>query len=142
LFLIGKSVLEMHEKLEDEGHKEKKLASRAGFARVLAQIAIIDIVFSLDSVITAVGMVEELWVMIVAMVLAMFVMLAFSGFIAAFVGRHPTLKVLALSFLVLIGVMLTAEALGQHMDKGYIYFAMAFAVAVEMINLKRGRRKK
>ncbi len=142
LFLIGKSVLEMHEKVESGAHGDEQMpASRTSFARVLAQIAIIDIVFSLDSVITAVGMVEELWVMIVAMVLAMLVMLVFSGYISDFVARHPTLKVLALSFLVLIGVMLTAEALGQHMDKGYIYFAMAFAVAVEMINLRIGRKK-
>lgn len=142
LFLIGKSVLEMHEKVESGAHgSEQKPASRTSFARVLAQIAIVDIVFSLDSVITAVGMVEELWVMIVAMVLAMLVMLVFSGYISDFVARHPTLKVLALSFLILIGVMLTAEGLGQHMDKGYIYFAMAFAVAVEMINLRIGRKK-
>ena len=140
LFLIGKSVLEMHEKFEAaERMKVEKSASPANFAKVLVQIAIIDIVFSLDSVITAVGMVEELWVMIAAMVLAMLVMLVFAGVIADFVARHPTLKVLALSFLILIGVMLTAEGLGQHMNKGYIYFAMAFAVVVEMINLKAGR---
>jgi len=141
LFLIGKSVLEMHEKLETAKPAPTAPAvSSAGFAKVLVQIAIIDIVFSLDSVITAVGMVEEVWVMITAMTLAMLVMLIFAGVIADFVARHPTLKVLALSFLILIGVMLTAEGLGQHMDKGYIYFAMAFAVAVEMFNLKLARK--
>ena len=100
------------------------------------QIAIIDIVFSLDSVITAIGMVDELWVMIAAMVIAMLVMLAFAGPIGDFVDRHPTIKVLALAFLILIGVMLVAEGLGQHIDKGYIYFAMAFAVGIEMVNLR------
>ncbi len=137
LFLIGKSVTEIHEKLESaDRHKETKPTSPANFGFVLIQIALIDIIFSLDSVITAVGMVEELWIMIVAMVLAMLVMLAFAGTISEFVTRHPTLKILALSFLILIGVMLTAEALGQHMDKGYIYFAMAFAVVVEILNIR------
>jgi len=141
MFLIGKSVMEMHEKLE-EAHKpaNAKPLKPASFVKVLVQIAIIDIVFSLDSVITAVGMVEELWVMITAMILAMGVMMLFAGAISDFVSKHPTLKVLALSFLILIGVMLVAESLGQHMDKGYIYFAMAFAVIVEMINLKLTRK--
>ena len=102
----------------------------------------IDIVFSLDSVITAVGMVEQVWVMMVAMVLAMLVMLYFAGPIADFVDRHPTIKVLALSFLILIGVMLVAEGLGQHIDKGYIYVAMGFALVVELINMRlRGPKK-
>ncbi|MCE9532847.1 MAG: TerC family protein [Planctomycetes bacterium] len=137
MFLIGKSVLEMHEKIEMSGHKETaKPATPPSFGKVLVQIAIIDIVFSLDSVITAVGMVEELWVMVAAMIISMLVMLVFASTISDFVAKHPTLKVLALSFLILIGVMLVAEALGQHMDKGYIYFAMAFAVVVEMINLR------
>ncbi len=142
LFLIGKSVYEMHEKLEHaKVHKASGGAAAAGggtasFAKVIATIAVIDIVFSLDSVITAVGMVEQLWVMIVAMVIAMLVMLAFAGPIGDFVDHHPTVKVLALSFLILIGVMLVAEGLGQHINKGYIYFAMAFAVAIEFVNLK------
>jgi predicted tellurium resistance membrane protein TerC len=141
LFLIGKSVLEMHDKFETAETKHAaKPAAPARFARVLLTIAVIDIVFSLDSVITAVGMVDELWVMITAMVLAMLVMMVFAGVISDFVGRYPSLKVLALSFLVLIGVMLTAEGMGQHMDKGYIYFAMAFAVLVEVINLRLGRK--
>lgn len=139
LFLIWKSVKEMHEKLEAAKaahHPESGPKKVTSFASVLVQIAILDIVFSLDSVITAVGMVDELWVMIVAMIIAMLVMLVFAGSISNFVARHPTIKVLALSFLILIGVMLVAESLGQHMNKGYIYFAMAFGVGVEMLNLR------
>ncbi len=147
LFLIGKSVYEMHEKLE---HAKAHAAAgttpptegNAGFAGTIATIAVIDIVFSLDSVITAVGMVESVPVMVVAMVLAMGVMLVFAGPVGEFVDRHPTVKVLALAFLILIGVMLVAEGFGQHINKGYIYFAMAFAVAIEFINLKlRGSPK-
>lgn len=139
LFLLYKSVKEMHEKLEaaragpEDAAKAPQVAT---FTGVLIQIAVLDIVFSLDSVITAVGMVDQVWVMIVAMVIAMLVMMAFAGRISAFVSRHPTIKVLALSFLILIGVMLVAESLGQHINKGYIYFAMAFAVGIEMINMR------
>ena len=156
LFLIYKSVKEMHEKLEAaRTDREKAAESITGtngpgatpkapkvpsFASILIQIAILDIVFSLDSVITAVGMVDQVWVMIVAMTIAMGVMLISAKSIGDFVHRHPTIKVLALAFLILIGVMLVAESLGQHIDKGYIYFAMAFAVIIEMINL-RVRRK-
>ncbi|MBN9122983.1 MAG: TerC family protein [Planctomycetes bacterium] len=141
LFLIGKSTFEMHEKLEHaraerDGQPVAVPAVAVSFAKTIITIAVIDIVFSLDSVITAVGMVEQVWVMIVAMVLAMLVMLYFAGPIADFVDRHPTIKVLALSFLILIGVMLVAEGLGQHIDKGYIYAAMAFALVVEMINMR------
>ena len=144
-FLIGKSVLEMHEKMEharsvqDGAAKPTKPAS---FAKTIFTIAVIDIVFSLDSVITAVGMVDadQVWVMVTAMVIAMIVMLAFAGPISRFVDQHPTVKVLALAFLILIGVMLVAESLGQHLNKGYIYFAMAFGVGVEMVNMKlRGK---
>ncbi|MFO0821920.1 MAG: TerC family protein [Gemmataceae bacterium] len=140
-FLIGKSTMEMHEKLEHARHARSgeptpKPGKPASFAWTIVTIAAIDILFSLDSVVTAVGMVEELWVMVVAMVLAMLVMLYFAKGIGDFVNRHPTVKVLALSFLILIGVMLVAEGLGQHMDKGYIYAAMAFSVVVEMINMK------
>src|SRR6185295_13351934 len=103
------------------------------------QIAILDLVFSLDSVITAVGMAEELWVMIVAVVLAVGVMLIFAGAISRFVEHHPTLKMLALSFLILIGVMLVAEGIGSHFNKGYIYFAMAFSLLVELLNLRMRR---
>jgi predicted tellurium resistance membrane protein TerC len=148
LFLLYKSVREMHEKLEAarEGTQEGTLPAVAGPARlgakapsfgsVLLQIAVLDIVFSLDSVITAIGMVDVVWVMIVAMVIAMLVMMVLAGSISNFVARHPTIKVLALAFLILIGVLLVAESLGQHIDKGYIYFAMAFAVGIEMINLR------
>lgn len=143
LFLIGKSVREMHEKLEaaKEAHPGafSPPAVAASFGQVIATIAVIDIIFSLDSVITAVGMVDELWVMVVAMLIAMTVMMVFAEPIARFVNQHPTLKVLALAFLILIGVMLVAEALGQHLDKGYIYFAMSFAVVVEMINMRLRR---
>jgi predicted tellurium resistance membrane protein TerC len=143
LFLIGKGVKEIHEKLEtgkeDDG-KSKKRTKAATFGGVLIQIAILDIVFSLDSVITAIGMVDVLWVMITAMVIAMLVMMAFAGTVSDFVARRPTIKVLALAFLILIGVVLVAEALGQHIDKGYIYFAMAFSVIIEMINLRVRKR--
>ena len=142
LFLIGKSVREMHERLErataetDGQPGGGPAPRRVSFAGTIATIAVIDIVFSLDSVVTAVGMVEHLWVMVGGMVIAMLVMLAFAGPIARFVDRHPTIKVLALAFLILIGVMLVAEGLGQHIDKGYIYFAMAFAVGIEVINMR------
>jgi predicted tellurium resistance membrane protein TerC len=140
MFLIGKSVLEIHHKIEgDEHHRE---AQAVGFAGVIAQIAILDIVFSLDSVITAVGMVtpDKLWVMITAIIVAVGVMLVFAGSVSAFIERHPTLKVLALSFLILIGVLLVAEGIGTHINKGYVYFAMAFSLAVEIVNMKiRGR---
>lgn len=135
MFLIAKSTWEIHNKLEGGAEKPAPTAARQ-FGAVLAQIAILDIVFSLDSVITAVGMVRELWVMATAMVIAVAVMLVFAGPISNFVHRHPTLKILALSFLILIGVMLVAEGLGQHINKGYIYFAMAFSLAVELLNLK------
>jgi predicted tellurium resistance membrane protein TerC len=142
LFLIGKSVREMHKKLEESKEERQgepdaaKVRPTAGFAGTIALIAVIDIVFSLDSVITAVGMVDQVWVMVGGMVIAMLVMLGFAGAISRFVDTHPTIKVLALAFLILIGVMLVAEGLGQHIDKGYIYFAMAFAVGIEMINLR------
>jgi predicted tellurium resistance membrane protein TerC len=147
LFLIGKSTFEIHEKLEHakrEGSGEPHAAGAkpASFGWTIFTIAVIDIVFSLDSVITAIGMVEQLWVMMVAVVIAMIVMLYFAGPIANFVDRHPTIKVLALAFLILIGVMLVAEGLGQHMDKGYIYVAMAFSLVVEMVNMRlRGPKK-
>ncbi len=135
LFLIWKSVKEIHGKLEgEEGHGDTKVHPSLG--AVLIQIMILDVVFSLDSVITAVGMADQVGVMIAAVVIAVGFMLVFSGAIAKFVERHPTIKILALSFLVLIGVNLVAEATGQHIPKGYTYFAMAFAVGVEMLNLK------
>ena len=139
LFLLAKSTFEIHDNLEGEhGDKSKKVA--ASFASVIIQILLLDIVFSLDSVITAVGMVDELTIMIAAVVVAIGFMLLFSGHIARFVEKHPTIKMLALSFLILIGVTLIAEGLGQHVSKGYIYFAMGFSVMVEMLNIKMRAR--
>ena len=133
LFLLAKSTFEIHEKLEgEEGHASAKVA--ASFASVIVQILLLDIVFSLDSVITAVGMAEDVAVMILAVIIAVAVMLVSSGPIGLFVERHPTVKMLALSFLLLIGVSLVAEGFDQHIPKGYIYFAMGFSVFVEMIN--------
>jgi predicted tellurium resistance membrane protein TerC len=139
LFLVAKSVKEVHEKMAAAAEHRaglQKASAPAKFASVIIQIAIIDIIFSLDSVITAVGMVEDVWIMITAMVIAMLVMLVFARLIGDFVDRNPAIKILALSFLILIGVLLMAESLGQHMDKGYIYFAMAFAVVIELINMR------
>lgn len=135
LFLVGKSTYEMHESLEGEaGHKSARVA--ATLPSVLVQILLLDIVFSLDSVITAVGMVDWLAVMVAAIVVAIGVMLVFAEAISGFIHRHPTLKMLALAFLLLIGVTLVAEGLGHHVPKGYIYFAMAFSVFVELLNLR------
>ena len=136
LFLIWKSVREVHEKLEAEDGHATKGRGVASFTGVIVQILILDIVFSLDSVITAVGMADNIWVMVAAVVIALGVMLVFAGKISDFVNKHPTLKMLALSFLILIGVTLIGEGLHFHIPKGYIYFSMAFAFAVEMLNLK------
>jgi predicted tellurium resistance membrane protein TerC len=136
LFLIGKSVVEIHEKLEAEDGHATVGSKKSSFAAVVTQILLLDIVFSLDSVITAIGMADVLWVMITAVVIALVLMLIFAGTISDFVNRHPTLKMLALSFLILIGVTLVGESLGQHIPKGYIYFSMAFAFGVEMLNLR------
>jgi predicted tellurium resistance membrane protein TerC len=136
LFLLWKSVHEIHNALEGEEEDERGAAVVAGFGAVIAQIAVIDIVFSLDSVITAVGMVDELAIMVIAIVLAVGVMLFSAGPIGEFVDRHPTIKMLALAFLILIGVALIGEGWDLHIPKGYIYFAMAFAVAVEMLNIR------
>ena len=140
LFLLWKSVHEIHNSLEGEADSAGG-AKRAGFAAVIAQIAVIDIVFSLDSVITAVGMVDQVPVMVSAIVLAVAVMMFAARPIGDFVDRHPTIKMLALSFLILVGFALVAEAFNVHVPKGYIYFAMAFSVGVEMLNLRvRARR--
>ena len=136
LFLIWKSIHEIHNKLEGAEESHTTTKAHATFKSVVVQILLIDIVFSLDSVITAVGMGQNLYVMIAAVVIALFVMIAASGGISAFVEKHPTVKMLALSFLLLIGFVLVAEGCGQHIPKGYIYFAMAFSVAVEMLNLR------
>lgn len=135
LFLIYKSTSEIHEKLEGQEHHDSARAVKS-FASVIIQILLLDIVFSLDSVITAVGMAEHIEVMVAAVIIAVLVMLVSSGAISNFVNNHPTVKMLALSFLLLIGVSLLAEGFEQHIPKGYIYFAMAFSVLVEMLNLK------
>ena len=135
LFLLAKSTFEIHDRLEgEEGHASRRVAS--SFASVIVQIMLLDIVFSLDSVITAVGMVDELWIMITAVIVSALIMMVAASPISAFVHRHPTVKVLALSFLLLIGLSLLLEGFEQHIPKGYIYFAMGFSVFVEMINLR------
>ena len=136
LFLIAKAVHEIHEKVEGGEHGETAKQAARSLAAVVAQIMVIDIVFSLDSVITAVGMVDQVSIMIAANVIALGIMLMASGPISHFVDRHPTVKMLALSFLVLIGTNLVAEGIGQHIPKGYTYFAMAFSVVVEMLNIR------
>ena len=140
LFLLAKSTHEIHQKLEgEEGHASARVSP--SFSSVIVQILILDLVFSLDSVITAVGMVKEIPIMIAAVVVAVIFMMFFAGPISAFVDRHPTVKMLALSFLLLIGVTLIAEGFDQHISKGYIYFAMAFSVFVEMLNLRTRKSK-
>jgi predicted tellurium resistance membrane protein TerC len=136
LFLIGKATNEVHHKLQGAHDEHGQTPAQATAGVVIAQIIAIDLVFSLDSVITAVGMVDEIWLMIVAVLVAVTVMLLFSEPISNFIETRPTLKILALSFLILIGVMLVADGFGQHIPKGYIYFAMAFSLGVEMINLR------
>jgi len=142
LFLLAKSTLEIHESLEGSEHGERAAGKHAAFVSTIVQIGLIDIVFSLDSVITAVGLADHLPVMIIAIVLAVLVMMVAAGAIGRFVDTHPTIKMLALSFLVLIGVALIAEGIDVHIPKGYIYFAMAFSVGVEMLNMRirRGRQ--
>ena len=140
LFLLSKSTFEIHENLEgEEGHSSARV--KATFASVLLQIVLIDMVFSLDSVITAVGMVNEVSVMIAAVTIAILVMLVAAEAVSNLVNRHPTLKMLALSFLLLIGFTLLLEGFGQHVPKGYIYFAMGFAVFVELLNMRARRRR-
>jgi predicted tellurium resistance membrane protein TerC len=135
LFLLAKSTFEIHQKLEgEEGHSSKRV--QPSFGSVLVQILLLDVVFSLDSVITAVGMVEEVPIMVAAVVIAVGAMMVSAGPISAFVERHPTVKMLALSFLLLIGTTLIVEGLDHHVPKGYIYFAMAFSVFVEMLNIR------
>ena len=141
LFLLAKATHEIHDKLEgEEGHVSARVAP--SFAAVVGQIMLLDIVFSLDSVITAVGMADELIVMVLAVVIAVGIMMVSAASISNFVNKHPTVKVLALSFLLLIGVSLIAEGLDTHIPKGYIYFAMAFSVFVEMINLRVAAKRK
>ena len=141
LFLIAKATWEIYDKLEADHPAEGAGKGRAQFAWVLAQILVLDIVFSLDSVITAVGMANQIPVMVIAMVLAMLVMLLSASPIGGFVERHPSVKILALSFLLLIGVMLVAEGMGTHVEKAYIYVAMAFSLFVELLNLRYRKKK-
>lgn len=148
LFLIAKATMEMHHMVEDGGAKKDDPHARPGLKKqaatmgsVLVQILLLDLVFSIDSVVTAVGMTSNFWIMSTAVVVAIGVMLIFAGPIARFVKAHPTMKTLALAFLVLIGVLLVAEGAGQHLPRGYIYFAMLFAVAVEFVNMKAGHRR-
>lgn len=147
LFLLGKSTFEIHHKVEGdpeihlhqaEGNLKKKVSP----GMMLAQILVLDIVFSLDSVITAVGMANQISIMVVAMIISMVIMLGSAGSISGFVERHPTIKILALSFLLLIGVMLVAEGMGAHVSKGYIYFAMAFSLTVELLNMRYRKKNK
>ena len=140
LFLVFKATWEIYDKLEVDHQAPTGAGRRASLAWTLAQILVIDIVFSLDSVITAVGMANQLSIMIAAMVIAMLVMLASMGTVGGFVERHPSVKILALAFLLLIGVMLVVEGMGQHVSKGYIYFAMAFSLLVELLNMRYRRR--
>jgi predicted tellurium resistance membrane protein TerC len=144
LFLVGKATYEIHDKVEGDSGVvgERKDFQRRTRWLVIFQILLLDLVFSLDSVITAVGMANALWVMIVAVIIAVVVMLVFAGRISGFIERHPSLKMLALSFLVLIGVMLLAEGFGQHIDKGYIYFAMVFSLLVETLNIRASKKRK
>jgi predicted tellurium resistance membrane protein TerC len=140
LFLLAKGTIEIHDRIEGE-HEHGAKAAAAGFVAVVAQIAVLDIIFSLDSVITAVGMVDHLAVMVAAILSAVAVMLAAAGPLSAFIERHPTVKMLAMSFLLLIGMALVADGLGLHIPKGYLYFAIAFSVFVEALNLLARRRR-
>lgn len=141
LFLLGKATFEIHDKLEgEEGHASGRVS--ATFGKVLVQVMLMDIIFSLDSVITAIGMAEHIAVMIAAVVIAVCFMMAFAGSVGRFIEQHPTLKMLALSFLLLIGVTLVADGLHFHIPKGYIYFAMGFSVLVEFLNLQAAQRRK
>ena len=141
LFLIYKSVNEIHEKVEHENEKENELSKVATFNAVIVQIILIDMVFSLDSVITAVGMTDYIGVMIAAVIVSMVIMMLSANTIGDFVNRHPAIKILALAFLIMIGIALVAEGLDFHIPKGYIYFSMAFAIVVESINIALGTRK-
>ena len=140
LFLIAKSTFEIHENMEvPKEHKEGKAAK--SFLSAIIQIMMLDVVFSLDSVITAVGMARAVWVMIAAIVAAVIVMMIFAGVVGDFIERHPSIKVLALAFLLLIGVMLVAEGFGKHIERGYIYFAMGFSLLVELLNMRAAKTR-
>lgn len=139
-FLLFKATHELHGQVEGGASPEKPRKAPAAYWSVVAQIGLLDIIFSLDSVITAVGMARHLAIMVAAVVIAIIIMIVFAGSVSAFIERHPTMRVLALSFLILIGVLLVAEGLGQHINRGYIYFAMAFSLGVELVNMRvRGK---
>ena len=140
LFLVAKATFEIHNDMEGREEKGPSASGAASFASVMLQIAVLDVVFSLDSVITAVGMVDHVGVMVAAIVTAVLVMMVFARTVGDFVGRHPTIRMLALSFLLLIGFMLVVEGTGHHVPKGYIYFAMAFSLFVELLNMRTGSR--
>lgn len=142
VFLLAKSTIEIHEKLE--GHRDERRVARpvASFASVIGQIMVLDAVFSIDSVLTAVGLTEHVPIMIVAVVISVIIMMIFAEWISAFVARHPTIKMLALAILFTIGVLLVAEGFDAHVPRGYLYFAMAFSLAVELLNIRAGRGKR
>ena len=142
LFLLAKSTSEIHEKMEGNFNEEQntKSAKQKGFSAVIVQIVLLDIVFSFDSILTAIGLTDEILLMIIAVVISLIVMMIFSGAISRFINDHPTLQILALSFLILIGVMLIIEAFHAHVPKGYIYFSVAFSLIVEMINMKMRKK--
>jgi len=142
LFLIFKATREIYEKVEGGPHEVGASGRSAVFGWVLLQVLLLDVVFSLDSVITAVGMANQVSIMVIAMVLAMLVMLVSAAAVSGFVERHPSVKILALAFLLLIGVMLVAEGMGSHVSKGYVYFAMAFSLFVEMLNMRYRKRQR
>ena len=140
LFLLFKATTEIHHKVEGHVEEEMKAAAKSALGAILVQIAILDIIFSLDSVITAVGMVEHIMVMVIAVMISVGFMMVFAGSVSSFISQHPTVKVLALSFLLLIGTTLIAEGFHVHFQKGYVYFAMAFSVFVEMLNIRMKKR--
>lgn len=141
LFLLAKATTEIHHKI-DGVNENKEVKAKVSYGNVLFQIALLDMVFSLDSVITAVGMAQHIWIMVVAVVLSVGIMMIFAGPVTRFIEKHPSFKILALSFLLMIGVMLMVEGMGKHIDKGYIYFAMAFSLFVEVINIKVNKKSK
>lgn len=141
LFLLAKSTSEIHGKIEGEQHSTSKV-KYVSMGKILLQIVLLDVVFSFDSILTAVGLSDQISIMITAVIISMVVMMVFAGRISSFINRHPTLQILALSFLILIGVMLILDGLGHHVPKGYIYFSVAFSLVVELINMKVRSRKK
>lgn len=142
LFLIAKSTSEMHKKLEGSKEEEEQKLKKFTLRSAIVQIILLDLVFSLDSIITAVGLVEEVWVIVIAIIISMGVMLAFSKAISEFINNHPTMKLLAIAFLLMIGTVLVIEGLHVHVPKGYIYFSMAFALGIELLNMKIRKRSK